>query len=40
MRPPKLRQKAPKNISKGPGSFVKIFIIFVILNFVFLFHTT
>ena len=38
--PPKLKLQAPKNINKGPGNFVIIFIKFVKLNFEFPFHTT
>ncbi len=38
--PPKLKLNAPRNISKGPGSFVIMFIKFVRVNFVFPSHTT
>ena len=40
IRPPKLKLKAPRKTSNGPGSLVMMFIIFVKLNFVFPFHTT
>ena len=40
INPPKLRLKAPKKMSSGPGNFVIIFIKFVRLNSVFPFHTT
>ena len=40
INPPKLKLKAPKNINKGPGKFLIIFILIVKLNFVFPFHTT
>jgi len=38
--PPKLKLHAPRNINKGPGSFVIIFIKYVKLNFEFPFDTT
>ena len=38
--PPKLKQHAPRNINKGPGSFVIMFIKFVKVNFEFPSHTT
>ena len=34
INPPKLKLRAPKNISNGPGKLFKIFIEFVKLNFV------
>ena len=37
--PPKLKLRAPKNISNGPGKLFKIFIKFVKLNFEFPIHT-
>ena len=37
--PPKLKLRAPKNISNGPGKLFKIFIKFVKLNFESLSHT-
>ena len=37
--PPKLKLRAPKNISNGPGKLFKIFIKFVKLNFEFPSHT-
>ena len=38
--PPKLKLNAPRNINKGPGSFVIMFIKFVKVNFEFPSHTT
>ena len=38
--PPKLKLQAPRNINKGPGSFVIMFIKFVKVNSEFPSHTT
>ena len=40
IKPPKLKLKAPKKISNGPGRFLIKFIKFVKLNFEFLSHIT
>ena len=40
INPPKLKLRAPKKISKGPGKFLIKFIIFEKLNFVFPSHIT
>ena len=40
INPPKLKLKAPKKISNGPGKLLIIFILFVKLNFEFPFHTS
>ena len=38
--PPKLKLNAPRNINKGPGSFVIMFIKFVKVNSEYPSHTT
>ena len=40
IKPPKLKLQAPRNINKGPGSFVMMFIKFVRVNSEFPSHTT
>ena len=37
--PPKLKLRAPKKMSNGPGKLFKMFIKFEKLNFEFLIHT-